>query len=77
MNKISTKLRQKQTAIPKQILQSRFLEMSITDIEEELQNEIEKNPVLVEKDIEDLKPISNGFIVYRITNNNYSRNYFW
>ncbi len=55
MNKISTKLRQKQKAIPKQILQSRFLEMSITDIEEELQNEIEKNPVLVEKDIEDFR----------------------
>ena len=55
MNKISTKLRQKQTAIPKQILQSRFLEMSISDIEEELQNEIEKNPVLVEKDIEDFR----------------------
>ena len=45
MNKISTKLRQKQTAIPKQILQSRFLEMSVADIEEELQDEIEKNPV--------------------------------
>ena len=55
MNKISTKLRQKQKAIPKQILQSRFLEMSISDIEEELQNEIEKNPVLVEKDIEDFR----------------------
>ena len=41
MNKISTKLRQKQTAIPKQILQSRFLEMTISDIEEELQSEIE------------------------------------
>ena len=40
MNKISTKLRQKQTAIPKLILQSRFLEMTISDIEEELQSEI-------------------------------------
>ena len=55
MNKISTKLRQKQTAIPKQILQSRFLEMSVADIEEELQDEIEKNPVLVEKDLEDFR----------------------
>ncbi len=55
MNKISTKLRQKQTAIPKQILQSRFLEMSLSDIEEELQSEIEKNPVLVEKDLEDFR----------------------
>ena len=55
MNKISTKLRQKQTAIPKQILQSRFLEMSLSDIEEELQSEIEKNPVLVEKNLEDFR----------------------
>ena len=48
MNKISTKIRQKQSIIPQQILQSRFLELSHPDIEEELQNEIEKNPVLVE-----------------------------
>ena len=60
MNKISTKLRQKQTAIPKQILQSRFLEMSLSDIEEELQNEIEKNPVLVEKDLEDFREKSSN-----------------
>ena len=60
MNKISTKLRQKQTAIPKQILQSRFLEMSVADIEEELQDEIEKNPVLVEKDLEDFREKSQG-----------------
>ena len=60
MNKISTKLRQKQTAIPKQILQSRFLEMTISDIEEELQSEIEKNPVLVEKDLEDFREKSSN-----------------
>ena len=55
MNKISTKIRQKQSIIPQQILQSRFLELSLTDIEEELQNEIEKNPVLVERDVEDFR----------------------
>ena len=55
MSKISTKIRQKQSIIPQQILQSRFLELSLTDIEEELQNEIEKNPVLVEKDLEDFR----------------------
>ena len=43
MNKISTKIRQKQSIIPQQILQSRFLELSLLDVEEELQNEIEKN----------------------------------
>ena len=37
MSKISTKIRQKQSIIPQQILQSRFLELSLTDIEEELQ----------------------------------------
>ena len=55
MNKISTKIRQKQSIIPQQILQSRFLELSLLDVEEELQNEIEKNPVLVEKDLEDFR----------------------
>ena len=55
MSKISTKIRQKQSIIPQQILQSRFLELSLTDIEEELQNEIEKNPVLIEKDLEDFR----------------------
>ena len=55
MNKISTKIRQKQSIIPQQILQSRFLELSLLDVEEELQNEIEKNPVLVEKDLEDIR----------------------
>ncbi len=55
MSKISTKIRQKQSIIPQQILQSRFLELSLLDVEEELQNEIEKNPVLVEKDLEDFR----------------------
>ena len=55
MSKLSTKIRQKQSIIPKQILQSRYLELSLDDIEKELENEIQKNPVLVEKNIEDSK----------------------
>ena len=55
MSKLSTKIRQKQSIIPKQILQSKYLELSLDDIEKELENEIQKNPVLVEKNIEDSK----------------------
>ena len=44
MNKFSTKIRQKQSIIPKQILQSSFLELGLDDIEKELENEIQKNP---------------------------------
>ena len=55
MNKLSTKIRQKQSIIPKQILQSSFLELGLDDIEKELENEIQKNPVLIEKNIEDFK----------------------
>jgi len=55
MNKLSTKIRQKQSIIPKQILQSSFLELGLDDIEKELENEIQKNPVLIEKNIEDSK----------------------
>ena len=55
MNKFSTKIRQKQSIIPKQILQSSFLELGLDDIEKELENEIQKNPVLIEKNIEDSK----------------------
>ena len=55
MRKLSTKIRQKQSIIPKQILQSKYLELSLDDIEKELENEIQKNPVLVEKNIEDSK----------------------
>ena len=55
MSKLSTKIRQKQSIIPKQILQSSYLELSLDDIEKELENEIQKNPVLVEKNIEDSK----------------------
>ena len=55
MSKLSTKIRQKQSIIPKQILQSSYLELSLDDIEKELENEIQKNPVLIEKNIEDSK----------------------
>ena len=35
MNKLSTKIRQKQSITPKQILQSRLLELSLDEIEKE------------------------------------------
>ena len=55
MNKLSTKIRQKQSIIPKQILQSSFLELGLDEIEKELENEIQKNPVLIEKNTEDFR----------------------
>jgi RNA polymerase sigma-54 factor len=55
MNKLSTKIRQKQSIIPKQILQSNFLELGLDEIEKELENEIQKNPVLIEKNAEDFR----------------------
>ena len=42
MNKLSTKIRQKQSITPKQILQSRLLELSLDEIEKELESEIQK-----------------------------------
>jgi RNA polymerase sigma-54 factor len=42
MSKLSTKIRQKQSIIPKQIIQSNYLELSLDDIEKELENEIQK-----------------------------------
>ena len=53
MNKLSTKIRQKQSITPKQILQSRLLELSLDEIEKELENEIQKNPALIEKNTEE------------------------
>ena len=53
MNKLSTNLRQKQSIIPQQIIKSRLLELSIDDLEKELENEIQINPVLEEKSIEE------------------------
>ena len=53
MNKFSTKIRQKQSITPKQILQSRLLELSLDEIEKELESEIQKNPALIEKSTEE------------------------
>ena len=55
MSKFSTKLRQKQSIVPQQIIKSRLLELSIDELEKDLENEIQVNPVLEEKDIEDSK----------------------
>jgi len=53
MSKLSTKLRQKQSIVPQQIIKSRLLELSIDELEKELENEIQVNPVLEEKSIEE------------------------
>ena len=53
MSKLSTKLRQKQSIVPQQIIKSRLLELSIDELEKELENEIQVNPLLEEKSIEE------------------------
>ena len=53
MNKFSTKLKQKQSIVPQQIIKSRLLELSIDELEKDLENEIQINPVLEEKSIEE------------------------
>ena len=53
MNKLSTKLRQKQSIVPQQIIKSRLLELSIDELEKDLENEIQVNPVIEEKSIEE------------------------
>ena len=53
MNKLSTKLRQKQSIVPQQIIKSRLLELSIDELEKNLENEIQVNPVIEEKSIEE------------------------
>ena len=55
MNKFSTKLKQKQLIVPQQIIKSRLLELSIDELEKDLENEIQVNPVLEEKSIEESK----------------------
>ena len=55
MNKFSTKLKQKQSIVPQQIIKSRLLELSIDELEKDLENEIQINPVLEEKSIEESK----------------------
>ena len=58
MSKLSTKLKQKQSIVPQQIIKSRFLELSIEDLEKDLENEIQINPVLEEKSIQESEPIN-------------------
>jgi len=55
MNKLSTKLRQKQSIVPQQIIKSRLLELSVDELEKDLENEIQVNPVIEEKNIEELR----------------------
>ena len=58
MNKLSTKLRQKQSIVPQQIIKSRLLELSLEELEKDLENEIQINPVLEEKSIQESEPIN-------------------
>ena len=58
MSKLSTKLRQKQSIVPQQIIKSRLLELSIEELEKDLENEIQINPVLEEKSIQESKAIN-------------------
>ena len=53
MSKLSTKLRQKQSIVPQQIIKSRLLELSVDELEKDLENEIQVNPVIEEKSIEE------------------------
>lgn len=53
MNKLSTKLRQKQSIVPQQIIKSKLLELSVDELEKDLENEIQVNPVIEEKSIEE------------------------
>ena len=55
MSKFSTKLKQKQSIVPQQIIKSRLLELSVDELEKDLENEIQINPVLEEKSIEESK----------------------
>ena len=55
MSKFSTKLKQKQSIVPQQIIKSRLLELSIDELEKDLENEIQINPVLEERNIEESK----------------------
>ena len=53
MSKLSTNLRQKQSIVPQQIIKSQLLELPIDELEKELEKEIQVNPVLEEKSIEE------------------------
>jgi len=58
MSKLSTKLKQKQSIVPQQIIKSRLLELTIEELEKDLENEIQINPVLEEKSIQESEPIN-------------------
>ena len=58
MTKLSTKLKQKQSIVPQQIIKSRLLELSIEELEKDLESEIQINPVLEEKSIQESEPIN-------------------
>ena len=58
MSKLSTKLKQKQSIVPQQIIKSRLLELSIEELEKDLENEIQINPVLEEKSIQESETIN-------------------
>ena len=58
MSKLSTKLKQKQFIVPQQIIKSRLLELSIEELEKDLESEIQINPVLEEKSIQESEPIN-------------------
>src|SRR6056300_1362800 len=58
MSKLSTKLRQKQSIVPQQIIKSRLLELSVEELEKDLENEIQINPVLEEKSIQESKAVN-------------------
>ena len=58
MSKLSTKLKQKQSIVPQQIIKSRLLELSIEELEKDLESEIQINPVLEEKSIQETEPIN-------------------
>ena len=53
MSKFSTKFKQKQSIVPQQIIKSKLLELSIDELEKDLENEIQVNPVIEEKSIEE------------------------
>ena len=55
MSKFSTKFKQKQSIVPQQIIKSRLLELSIDELEKDLETEIQINPVLEERNIEESK----------------------
>ena len=59
MSKFSTKLKQKQSIVPQQIIKSRLLELSIDELEKDLETEIQINPVLEERNIEESKQNEN------------------